>query len=78
MAWQYIPTTTLAPAEVAVGLLLPDEEGEPLVHGLGVPALDVGIAGAQVGEQGQARQRRVGLPVGARARADLVARGNAR
>ncbi len=32
------------------------------------------VAGTQVGEQGQARQRRVGLPVGAFARADLVAR----
>ena len=62
-----------APApQVAVGLLLQEQEVEPLAHGLGVLAVDLGVARAEVGQERQAGQRGVGLPVDALAEAGLA------
>ncbi len=61
-------------AEVAVGLLFAHKELEPLAHRLGILSRGVGVARAQVGQQGQARQRGVGLPVRALAEASLADR----
>ena len=61
-----------ASAEVAVRLLLRDQEIEPLAHHLGVSPVGVGVAGPQIGQEGQARQGRIGFPVGALAEAGLA------
>ncbi len=63
----------LAPAaEVAVGLLRQEQEVDPLGHRLGVLAVGLGVAGAEVGQQGEAGHRGVGLPVEAFAEAGLA------
>ena len=61
-----------AAAKIAVRLLLLEQEIEPLAHHLGVPPVGVRVAGPQIGQEGQSRQGRIGLPVGALAEAGLA------
>ena len=61
-------------AEVAVGLLLQEQEVEAVADRLGVLAVGLGVAGAEVGQQRQAGQCGVGLPVDALAEAGLAGR----
>ena len=61
-----------AAAKIAVGLLLLDQEIEPFAHVVGVSPVGVGVAGPQIGQQGQSRQGRIGFPVGALAKAGLA------
>src|SRR5262249_24482176 len=58
-------------AKIAVGLLLREEEVESLPDGRGVLPLSVGVPSTEVGQQGQAGQRRISLPVGALTEASL-------
>ncbi len=61
-------------AEVAVGLLRQEQEAEPPADRVGVLAVGVGVARAQVGQKRETGQRGVGLPVGALAEAGLAGR----
>ena len=59
-------------SQVAVGPLLGEQEIQAVAHGGRELAFLVGVAGPQVGEQGQTGQRGVGLPVGALPEAGLA------
>ena len=74
IAWQYMPTARLRPRRSPSGFCCSEQEVEPLAHGLGVLAVGVGVARPQVGQQGQAGQGGVGLPVDALAEAGLAGR----
>ena len=74
IAWQYMPTARLVPRRSPSGFCAASRKSSPLPTVVGVLAVGVGVAGPQVGQQGQAGQRGVGLPVDALAEAGLAGR----
>ena len=72
IAWQYMPTTRLRPRRSPSGFCSDMRKSSPLPTVSAYRPCGMRVAGPQVGQQGQAGHRRVGLPVSALPEAGLA------